>query len=146
MLYLGGLGSGYIVRWDEPRPLDQTDLKRQSRCDVESCCNALREGEEQSPREEAGRPTCGAGWPSSGPSLRSGVLWCLLESSSVGVRSVWCDLIWFLGPNYSPEFLFFLFNPWNIIIHQNSWNSVSWVPILWWWLHLYPFSCFIDGL
>jgi hypothetical protein len=36
-------------------------------------------------------PACGAGRPlmlSSRPPLRSGVHWCLLESSSVGVRSV----------------------------------------------------------
>jgi hypothetical protein len=91
MLCLGGLGSGYIVRWDEPWPSDQTDLKRWSRCDVEMCCNTLREGEEHNPREETGRPACGAGrlhMLSSRPLLRSSVLWCLLESSSVRVRSV----------------------------------------------------------
>jgi hypothetical protein len=78
---LGGLGSGYIVWWDDPRPSDQTDLKQRSRCDVEMCCNALREGEEQSPWEEAGRPACGADRPhmlSSRPLLHSGVLWRLL--------------------------------------------------------------------
>jgi hypothetical protein len=89
----------------------------------------------------------GAGWPplesSRSPSWSRASL-CLLESSSVRVQSVWHDLVWFLRPNSSLEFLFFLFNPWKIIIRQNSWNSVSWVPILWWWLHLYPFSCFID--
>jgi hypothetical protein len=79
MLCLGGLGFGYIVWWDEPWPSDQIDLKRRSRCDVEKCCNTLHEGEEQSPREEAGWPACEAGQPqmlSSGPPLHSGVLWC----------------------------------------------------------------------
>jgi hypothetical protein len=53
---------------------DQTDLKRQSRCDVEMCCNALREGEGGWPLGEADHPKGGGRPP--------------LESSSVRVRSV----------------------------------------------------------
>jgi hypothetical protein len=82
MLCIGGLGLGYIVLWDEPRPSDQTDLKRRSRCDVEMCCNVLREGEGCWPLDQAG-------WPEGGRAASSGVLSvpvsvpCLLMSSGV---------------------------------------------------------------
>jgi hypothetical protein len=87
---LGGLGSGYIVLWDEPWPSDQTNLKRRSRCDVEMCCNVLCEGEGGWPLGQAGWPK-GAGWPpleSSRSWSRSHAFSCLLESSSVRVQSI----------------------------------------------------------
>jgi hypothetical protein len=85
---LGGLGSGYIVWWDEPRPLDQTDLKRRSRCDVEMCCNVLREGQNGWPLGQAGWLEGGAGgllWSPLSPhlsSILSHVFWSLLVSGS----------------------------------------------------------------
>jgi hypothetical protein len=72
MLYLGGLGSGYIVWWDELWPSDQTDLKRRSRCDVEMCCNELHEGED-------GWPLGQASWPEGGRAVSSGVLSVLVS-------------------------------------------------------------------
>jgi hypothetical protein len=61
MLCLGGLGFGYIVWWDEPRPSNQTDLKRLSRCDINMCCNTLREGEGGWPLRQADQPEEGSG-------------------------------------------------------------------------------------
>jgi hypothetical protein len=74
--------SGYIVRWDEPRPSDQTNLKRRSRCDVEMYCNALHEGEGVWPLGQAGRPEEGRAASSGVISVPVSVP-CLLMSSGV---------------------------------------------------------------
>jgi len=41
----GGSASAYIARWDEPQPLDQTDIEQGSRCVVEVGWSPSREGE-----------------------------------------------------------------------------------------------------
>jgi hypothetical protein len=50
-----------------------------------------------------------------------------------------------ISPTCGSPLVLFLFSPYKILIHQNLWNSVSSNPILWWCLHLYPFSCLVDG-
>jgi len=59
----GGYGSAYIVWWDEPQPLDQTEIEQGSRCVVEVSWRPSREGESNWQGDRTVSLACGAGRP-----------------------------------------------------------------------------------